>query len=145
MIVAESGIHTEADARRLTRYDIQAMLVGELLVVSDDVPAQMQSLLRGANESTQIKICGLRTPEALQVAMDAGADMLGFIFYKPSHRYISPEQVPVLTHGDGDGRDKSVPTPDRVGVFVNEEAEFHKRRGGTGRSALCTTARRRVS
>ncbi len=124
VIVAESGIHTEADARRLARYDIQAMLVGESLVVSDDVPAQMQSLLRGANESTQIKICGLRTPETLQVAMDAGADMLGFIFYKPSHRYISPEQVPALLTAVESGRDKSVPTPDRVGVFVNEDADF---------------------
>jgi indole-3-glycerol phosphate synthase/phosphoribosylanthranilate isomerase len=131
VIVAESGIHTEADARRLARYDVQAMLVGESLVVSDDVPAQMHALLRGANESTQVKICGLRNPEALQVAVDEGADMLGFIFYKPSHRYISPEQVPNLfatsedSHNSGNGgRDKSVPTPDRVGVFVNEEANF---------------------
>ncbi|MEO8973924.1 MAG: indole-3-glycerol phosphate synthase TrpC, partial [Ktedonobacteraceae bacterium] len=124
VIVAESGIHTEADARRLARYDVQAMLVGESLVVSDNVPAQMHALLQGANESTQVKICGLRTPEALQVAVDAGADMLGFIFYKPSHRYITPEQVPALFMLMEDGRDKSVPTPDRVGVFVNEAADY---------------------
>ncbi|MHB8600634.1 MAG: bifunctional indole-3-glycerol-phosphate synthase TrpC/phosphoribosylanthranilate isomerase TrpF [Ktedonobacteraceae bacterium] len=121
VIVAESGIHIEADARRLTRYDVQAMLVGESLVVSDDVPAKMQALLKGANESTQVKICGLRTPETLQVAVDAGADMLGFIFYKPSHRYISPDQVPMLFPAtDGE----HVVTPDRVGVFVNEEVNF---------------------
>lgn len=121
VIVAESGIHTEADARRLARYDVQAMLVGESLVVSDDVPAQMRALLSGANESTQVKLCGLRTPEALQVAVNSGADMLGFIFYKPSHRYIAPEQVPALfTVIDG----AHVVTPDRVGVFVNEEADF---------------------
>ncbi len=124
VIVAESGIHTEADARRLARYDVDAMLVGESLVVSDDVPAQMQTLLRGANESTQVKICGLRTPEALQAAIQAGADMLGFIFYRPSHRYISPAQVPEIFEMVEDGRDKSVPTVDRVGVFVNEEANF---------------------
>ena len=64
VIVAESGIHTAADARRLARYDVQAMLVGESLVISDDVPAQMHALLQGANASTQVKICGLRTPEA---------------------------------------------------------------------------------
>ena len=121
VIVAESGIHTEADARRLARFDVQAMLVGESLVVSDNVPGQMHALLRSANESTQVKICGLRTPEALQVAVNAGADMLGFIFYKPSHRYIAPEQVPALfTAMDGE----QVVTPDRVGVFVNEEADF---------------------
>lgn len=124
VIVAESGIHTEADVRRLARYDVQAMLVGESLVVSDNVPAQMHTLLRGANESTQVKICGLRTPEALQAAINTGVDMLGFIFYKPSHRYILPEQVPTLFAMDSSGRDKSVSTPDRVGVFVNEEADF---------------------
>ena len=141
VIVAESGIHTEADARCLARYDVDAMLVGESLVTSNDVPTQMHALLRGANESTQAKICGLRTPEALQAATGAGADMLGFIFYKPSHRYISPEHISgifaamgggreaeVYTGTDGTvvggGRDKSVPTPDRVGVFVNEEADF---------------------
>lgn len=124
VIVAESGIHSEADARRLARYDVQAMLVGESLVVSDNVPAQMHALLKGANESTQVKICGLRTPEALQAAGDAGADMLGFIFYKPSHRYVSPEQLHDVFKASDGGRDKSVPTPDRVGVFVNEEASF---------------------
>lgn len=120
VIVAESGIHTAAEARRLALYDVQAMLVGESLVVSDDVPAQIHTLLRGANESTQVKICGLRTPEALQVAVDAGADMLGFIFYKPSHRYVSPNQVPALFTAMNGGH---VVTPDRVGVFVNEEAD----------------------
>ena len=124
VIVAESGIHTEADARRLARYDVDAMLVGESLVVSNDVPAQMHALLRGANESRQVKICGLHTPEALQAAIGAGADMLGFIFYKPSHRYISPEQILGIFGEMGGGRDKWVPTPDLVGVFVNEEADF---------------------
>ena len=93
VVVAESGIHNAADARRLARYDIQAMLVGESLVVSDDVPAQMQALLRGANESTQVKICGLRSAEHLHAAIDAGADMLGLMFYEPSPRYIEPHQA----------------------------------------------------
>ena len=49
LVVAESGIHHAADARRLARYDVQAMLVGESLVVAQDIPAQMRSLLQGAN------------------------------------------------------------------------------------------------
>jgi len=68
VVIAESGIHTVADARRLARYDVQGMLVGESLVVADDVPAQMRMLLQGANTSTQVKICGLRTPEHVRVA-----------------------------------------------------------------------------
>jgi phosphoribosylanthranilate isomerase len=39
--------------------------------------------------SLTVKICGLSTPEALDVALDAGADMLGFVFFPPSPRNIS--------------------------------------------------------
>jgi len=35
-----------------------------------------------------IKICGLRTPEALDAALEAGADMVGFVFFPPSPRNI---------------------------------------------------------
>jgi phosphoribosylanthranilate isomerase len=35
-----------------------------------------------------IKICGLRTPEALDVALLAGADMVGFVFFPPSPRHV---------------------------------------------------------
>jgi len=36
-----------------------------------------------------VKICGLSTPEAIDVALDAGADMVGFVFFPPSPRNIS--------------------------------------------------------
>src|SRR6266851_8712864 len=35
-----------------------------------------------------ITICGLRTPEALDVSLHAGADMVGFVFFPPSPRHI---------------------------------------------------------
>jgi phosphoribosylanthranilate isomerase len=35
-----------------------------------------------------IKICGLRTPEALDAALEAGADMVGFVFFRPSPRNL---------------------------------------------------------
>jgi phosphoribosylanthranilate isomerase len=35
-----------------------------------------------------IKICGLRTPEALDVALGASADMVGFVFFRPSPRHV---------------------------------------------------------
>jgi phosphoribosylanthranilate isomerase len=35
-----------------------------------------------------IKICGLTTPEALDVALAAGADMVGFVFFAPSPRHV---------------------------------------------------------
>jgi phosphoribosylanthranilate isomerase len=39
--------------------------------------------------SLTVKICGLSTVEALDVALDAGADMVGFVFFPPSPRNIS--------------------------------------------------------
>jgi phosphoribosylanthranilate isomerase len=35
-----------------------------------------------------VKICGLSTPETLDVAVDAGADMVGFVFFAPSPRHL---------------------------------------------------------
>jgi phosphoribosylanthranilate isomerase len=35
-----------------------------------------------------IKICGLRTPDALDVSLHAGADMVGFVFFPPSPRHV---------------------------------------------------------
>jgi indole-3-glycerol phosphate synthase / phosphoribosylanthranilate isomerase len=126
VVVAESGIHTTADARRLARYDVQGMLVGESLVVSNNVPDQMHMLLQGANRSTQVKICGLSRSEDIDVAVDAGADMIGFIFHEPSHRYIQPSQVQQLLAASERYQQplKGQSTPDLVGVFVNKEAEF---------------------
>src|ERR1700692_2207357 len=35
-----------------------------------------------------VKICGLSTCETLDVALDAGADMVGFVFFPPSPRHL---------------------------------------------------------
>ena len=36
-----------------------------------------------------VKICGLSTPETLDAALDAGADMVGFMFFPASPRHLS--------------------------------------------------------
>ncbi|WP_426421701.1 phosphoribosylanthranilate isomerase [Bradyrhizobium genosp. A] len=41
--------------------------------------------------SLLVKICGLSTRETLEVAIDAGADMVGFVFFPPSPRHVSLE------------------------------------------------------
>ena len=59
----------------------------------------------------KVKICGLRTEEAVLAAEDVGADFLGFIFYGKSHRHVLPEEVRGLT--------KHVHRAKTVGVFVD--------------------------
>jgi phosphoribosylanthranilate isomerase len=46
-----------------------------------------------------VKICGLKTPEALEVALESGADMVGFVFFPPSPRHVGPEAARVLETG----------------------------------------------
>jgi phosphoribosylanthranilate isomerase len=43
-----------------------------------------------------VKICGLSTPDTLDVALDAGADMVGFLVFPPSPRHVSMETARVL-------------------------------------------------
>ena len=43
-----------------------------------------------------VKICGLRTPEALDAALDAGADLVGFVFFAPSPRNLGLEAARLL-------------------------------------------------
>jgi phosphoribosylanthranilate isomerase len=38
-----------------------------------------------------VKICGLSTRETLDVALESGADMVGFVFFPPSPRHLSLE------------------------------------------------------
>jgi phosphoribosylanthranilate isomerase len=46
--------------------------------------------------SVLIKICGLRTPAALDAALDAGADLVGFVFFPHSPRHIGFEAARAL-------------------------------------------------
>jgi len=43
-----------------------------------------------------VKICGLKTPDALDAALEAGADMVGFVFFPPSPRNLGIEAARAL-------------------------------------------------
>jgi len=40
--------------------------------------------------SVRVKICGVNSPAAFDAAAEAGADWIGFVFYPPSPRYVTP-------------------------------------------------------
>jgi phosphoribosylanthranilate isomerase len=48
--------------------------------------------------SLLVKICGLSTRETLETALDAGADMVGFVFFPPSPRHLSLQLARELGH-----------------------------------------------
>lgn len=42
---------------------------------------------------TRVKICGLKTAEAIETAIEAGADYVGLVFYPPSPRNVTPGEA----------------------------------------------------
>jgi phosphoribosylanthranilate isomerase len=60
----------------------------------------------------QVKICGINDGEAFDAAIAASADWVGFNFFPPSPRYVTPSQAAALSA-------RSTGGPPRVGLFVD--------------------------
>ena len=67
--------------------------------------------------TVEVKICGLDRPETVDGAVNAGAEMLGFVFYPPSPRNLTASAASRLTN--------RVPASvKRVGLFVDPTDEM---------------------
>ena len=64
----------------------------------------------------EVKICGLDRVETVEASVEAGAGMMGFVFYSPSPRSLTPIEASILT--------ARVPSDvKRVGLFVDPTDE----------------------
>jgi indole-3-glycerol phosphate synthase / phosphoribosylanthranilate isomerase len=82
LVIAESGVETRAQgaAAELARAD--AILVGSALMRAADPQAKLRELL----SRPLVKVCGLTRQEDVDAAVEAGADLCGFILVDKSPR-----------------------------------------------------------
>lgn len=106
VVVAESAVHTRAQAAAAELAGANAVLVGTSLMRANDPGGKLQELL----SRPLVKVCGLTRQQDVDAAVEAGADLCGFIFAAGSPRRA----------------DEVLPVPDTVlsvAVFVGEPEE----------------------
>jgi indole-3-glycerol phosphate synthase / phosphoribosylanthranilate isomerase len=106
VVIAESGIETRAQAAHAELAGASAVLVGSTLMRAPDPGAKLRELA----SRPLVKICGLTRQDDVDAAVEAGADLVGFILAAESpRRAAAPLAAP--------------DTVLRVAVFVGETEE----------------------
>jgi indole-3-glycerol phosphate synthase/phosphoribosylanthranilate isomerase len=82
VVVAESGVHTRAQGAAAELAGANAILVGTALMRAPDPGAKLAELI----SRPLVKVCGLTREEDVAVAIDAGADLVGFILARETPR-----------------------------------------------------------
>jgi indole-3-glycerol phosphate synthase/phosphoribosylanthranilate isomerase len=106
IVVAESAIATRAQGAAAELAGANVMLVGSTLMRAVDPGAKLAELI----SRPLVKVCGLTRQEDVDVAVEAGADLVGFIFADGS-----PRRAPAVLDAPK--------TVLRVAVFVGEPEE----------------------
>jgi indole-3-glycerol phosphate synthase len=82
IVIAESGIESRAQAAAAELAGADAVLVGTTLMRAADPAQQLRELV----SRPLVKVCGLTREEDVAVAVEAGADLCGFILVEASPR-----------------------------------------------------------
>lgn len=122
-LVSESGLKP-ADVQELWNTGYSGFLIGERLMRANDPERAIRGFIgEAASLTPRVKICGITNVEDARAAIKAGADMLGFNFYRPSPRFIDPDaarEIIAAVRAEGRSAETGVMM---LGVFVNESVE----------------------
>jgi indole-3-glycerol phosphate synthase len=112
IVIAESGVHTRAQGAAAELAGADAILVGSALMRALDPQAKLRELV----SRPLVKVCGLTRQEDVDVAVEAGADLLGFILAEKSPRRAGRRgQIHVAVSGAGRGSHRRRGQPVRGG------------------------------
>ncbi|HYQ11426.1 MAG TPA: hypothetical protein VEP92_09680 [Gaiellaceae bacterium] len=125
VVVAESAIHTRAQAAAAELAGADAFLVGTSLMRAPDPGAKLRELL----SRPLVKVCGLTRQEDVEAAVEAGADLCGFIFAEGSPRRAEtvlpvPETVLSVAVFVGEPDERG---SDLVQLYAQEEGKVRGR------------------
>jgi indole-3-glycerol phosphate synthase/phosphoribosylanthranilate isomerase len=82
VLVAESAVHTTADGAAAELAGADALLIGTALMKAQDPTGRLREIMR----RPLVKVCGLTQQSDVDAAVEAGADLLGFILAAESPR-----------------------------------------------------------
>jgi indole-3-glycerol phosphate synthase / phosphoribosylanthranilate isomerase len=82
VVIAESAVHTRAQGAAAELAGADAVLVGTALMLAADPPAKLREIL----SRPLVKVCGLTREQDVEAAVDAGADLCGFVLAPESPR-----------------------------------------------------------
>jgi indole-3-glycerol phosphate synthase len=127
VVVAESAIHTRAQAAAAELAGADAVLVGTSLMRAPDPGAKLQELL----SRPLVKVCGLTRQKDVDAAVEAGADLCGFIFAEGSPRKATevlqvPEGVLSVAVFVGEPEERGA---DLVQLYDREDGKVRGREG----------------
>jgi indole-3-glycerol phosphate synthase/phosphoribosylanthranilate isomerase len=125
VVIAESAIHTRAQAAAAELAGADAVLVGTSLMRADEPGAKLRELL----SRPLVKVCGLTRQEDVDAAVEAGADLCGFIFAEGSPRKAAdvlpvPDTVLSVAVFVGEPEDRGA---DLVQLYTSEEGKVRGR------------------
>ncbi len=109
-LVAESGLGTGEDLRRVAAAGARGALVGTALLRSGDPATVTRQLTEtappvvarstpAAMARSAVKVCGLRSEAAVRAAVASGADMAGFVVARGARRAVTLERAGELARG----------------------------------------------